>query len=416
MSRSRTTDPTTWRSATSVAGRHVPISAPVRWLGYAQVAGGGGRGGAAGGGPPARSGCHRRDSSPAPPRGPLAGRPVRACGGHPRAEPGLQAQALRAAELGHRVPGTRRPLAASARLQRRPDRHPVGRPHPHRARQGRPVLLAQVAAGDGPAGRAEDLDAAGRPPGPVARDVRRRGRPGLGDAPAGAVPAAAGGHRAVPAGLLDAGDLDGLRRVLGEQARPARRVGRGLAGSRAAVAAPALPDGLRPDQRAVDGPRVAGLPHQRLPRLLPPRAAARPRASHRGDPPDRSPQHRLVGAAAVRRRPAGRHLLHGARAGAAARVLMAQLLPRGVLRVAGAADRQRREVLVVRSRPAASRAGPVPPDAGGPDDERVGRNGQPPGAADRRRGRRRAPDGLDALGLQVLARPDHRRQRPGAVP
>ena len=59
-----------------------------------------------------------------------------------------------------------------------------------------PTYLGRVAAGHRPARRPADLDAARHAPGPVARDVRRRGRPGLGDEPAGAVrPAAAGRSR-----------------------------------------------------------------------------------------------------------------------------------------------------------------------------------------------------------------------------
>ena len=91
-----------------------------------------------------------------------------------------------------------------------------------------------------------------------------------------------------------------------------------------------VPDGLRPAQRALDGDRVADLPDHRLPRVVPHRAAAGHGGRADGRPGDRPRQHRLVGAAAVRRRPGGRHLLHRAREGGAARPLVAQLLPGGL--------------------------------------------------------------------------------------
>ena len=81
---------------------------------------------------------------------------------------------------------------------------------PDEAGRGRPGLPRPVAAGDGPADRAGHLDANRRSPGHVARDVRRRGRAGLGDDPPGAVQPAAPGQPAVPDGLLDARDVDGL--------------------------------------------------------------------------------------------------------------------------------------------------------------------------------------------------------------
>ena len=99
----------------------------------------------------------------------------------------------------------------------------------------------------------------------------------------------------------------------------------------------------------------------------------------------------------------------------AARALVAQLLPRRVPGAPGRARRRRRELPRVRRRPPGARARPVPTDARGADDERVGRHRQPPGDQDRRRLGGPAPDGLDALGLQVLERPDHGGQRPGAV-
>ena len=165
------------------------------------------------------------------------------------------------------------------------------------------------------------------------------------------------------------------------------------------------------------GTRVADLPGRP--------AASRPTASELQPAMDRArrairaidrQQHRLVGAAAVRRRPEARHVLRADAGGAAARLLLAQLLPRRVPRVAGRPRRRRRELLGVQPRPQPARARPGRADARRAADERVGRHRQPARHRDRRRRRRRAPDGLDALGLQVLERPDHRRRRPGPVP
>ena len=97
-------------------------------------------------------------------------------------------------------------------------------------------------------------------------------------------------------------------------------------------------------------------------------------------------------------------------------LLVAQLLPRRLPRVAGRPRRRRRELLGLQPRPRGPRARAGPHDARRADDERVGRDRQPARDRDRRRRRRRAPDGLDALGLQALERPDHRRRRAGAVP
>ena len=136
----------------------------------------------------------------------------------------------------------------------------------------------------------EDLDDARRPPGPVARDVRRGGRAGLGDAAPAAVRRRAAGRGAVPDWLLDAGGLDRLRQLLGRPRRPAHRLGRRLADRREAVAEAALPDGLRPAQRAVDGHRVGRLPGHRLRAVL-------PRGAPAGDGP--APAARSAGSTAA---------------------------------------------------------------------------------------------------------------------
>ena len=161
-------------------------------------------------------------------RGPLAGRPARPDRDRARAQPGLEARSVRPTRHARGLHRGRRGMAGGARLQRRPDRHPVGGRDPGRARRGRPDYLATLAAGDGPARRQGHLDAARLPPGHVARDLRRRGRARLGGEPAGAVQPAPADQAAVPDGLLDAGALDRLRPVLGEQERSARRLGRSL--------------------------------------------------------------------------------------------------------------------------------------------------------------------------------------------
>ena len=129
----------------------------------------------------------------------------------------------------------------------------------------------------------------------------------------------------------------------------------------------------------------------------------------------RQAQHRLVGAAAVRRRPAARHVLRGRAGGGAARLLVAQLLPGRLPRVAGRPRRRRRELRGVRRGPAGPRPRAVGRDARRPDDERVGRDRHRARDPARRRRSRPAPDGLDPLGLQAVERPDDGRHRPRAV-
>ena len=158
-----------------------------------------------------------------------------------------------------------------------------------------------------------------------------------------------------PHRLLDAGGLDRLRQLLGRPGRPAHRLGRRLEGRRAAVEAAALPDGLRPAQRAVDGPGVGDLPGERVPAVLPRRAPARDGPRPPRHPRDRPAQPGLVGAAAVRRRPEARHVLRGGARREAARALVAQLLPGRVPRVPGRPGRRRRELLGVQPRPQPAR-------------------------------------------------------------
>ena len=312
---------------------------------------------------PNRTIARKRSATPTPPQGPLAGRPQRAGGDPARPQPGVEARPVRAAGHRGRVHRPRRELARAARLQHGPHRHALGRHHAGRARAGRPDVPAEVAAGDGPAVRARHLDAARRAPGPVPRDLRRRGRAGLGAHPAAAVRRRPAAVAAVPDQLLDARGLDRLRRLLGEPGRRPRRLGE-VVGDRGPLVAPAAaPHGLRPDQRAMGGPGVADLPRpDRLPRVLRGRAAARAGQGDPRHPPHRRRQPGLVGAAAVRRRPADRHLLHRPARRAAARVQLAQLLPRGVPRVAGPAGRRRREVpastaAAATSTPSTRRAG-----------------------------------------------------------
>ena len=268
----------------------------------------------------------------AAPRGALAGRPAGPGRDRARAQPRLQAQAVRAAGHGRPAsrsgtrrgwPGTASTPPASARCG------PGSRPNGPGA--GRPGLPRPVAAGARPAGQEADLDPARHAPGPVARAVRRRGRAGLGRG---------------RGSCRSASRRRSSRRSRPATGRPRSRRCSTTSGPTAAACSTA---GWRPGR----SPRSAGGTSRYLmgydllnepwmgiewptcltsgcpasyPTELQPAMEAGLRAVRAIDPR----QHRLVGAAAVRRRPAGRHLLHRARGGAAARPLLAQLLPGGL--------------------------------------------------------------------------------------
>ena len=131
----------------------------------------------------------------------MAGRPARPGRDRARAQPGLEARAVRPA--GHRGRASPRATRAGWRgtASTAPGSAPCGpasrRTQPGVGRPGVPrpkwQRVMDLLAAQG------HLDAARRPPGPVARDVRRRGRAGLGDDPPAAVRPAAAGHGAVPA-------------------------------------------------------------------------------------------------------------------------------------------------------------------------------------------------------------------------
>ena len=150
------------------------------------------------------------------------------------------------------------------RLQRCPDRDALGRGDARATRRGGPGVLPACGPGDQAAGRPADLDALRRPPGHVARAVRRRGGARVRGEAADAVRADAVREGAVPDGLLDPRGLPGLRRLLGEQGQPPGRLGGGLEAGRPALQEPALLDGLRPAQRALGRQGVAVVPDHRL--------------------------------------------------------------------------------------------------------------------------------------------------------
>ena len=181
---------------------------------------------------------------------------------------------------------------------------------------------------------------------------------------------------------------------------------------------PALPDGLRPAQRAVDGPRVGDLPGHRAAsasyrdELQPAMDRAPPR-----DPRDRPPATSSGGSrSSSRAARSSTTFFEPLAGGAAARPLVAQLLPGRLLRVAGHPGRRRRELLGVQPRPRPARARPG----------RARCNAAPLmsewGATDNVRAIEidaAVADehlmGWTALGLQALGRPDHRRRRAGPV-
>ena len=138
----------------------------------------------------------------------------------------------------------------------------------------------------------------------------------------------------------------------------------GLEAGRAALPRPALLDGLRPDERAVGRPRVAELPDDRVRADLRPGAAAGDDQGLARGAQGRRQEPRLVGAAAVRGRPEARHLLHRGRGGEEPRLLVAQLLPRRVLREPGHPGRRHRELPGLHRRPR------EPRDRAGRPDER----------------------------------------------
>ena len=344
--------------------------------------------------------------SPAAPQGPLAGRPAGPGGDRARPQPGLEAR---------RRTSRRRPRTASSRAT------PAGWPAtastaPGSARCGpasRPTspasrtrsYLRTVAAGARPARRGSRSGCsststrtsgtrrtAGRAC-PTGRCSDRRRTHAL---PPVVAPFPTGYWTPEVSTVFDNfwADQDDLL----DGWAAAWRIARG------ALAGPALPDGLRPAQRAVDGPRVDDLPGRRLPRVVRRGAAAGDGAwpaarSARSTTTTSSGGSRSSSPAASR----STRSTSGAGGGPARAARGTTTAPTVFLESPGRARRRRRELLGASTATASAHA--LEPGA---RDAAPCRLMSEWGATDNIRAididaavGRRAPDGLDALGLQA---------------